>query len=743
MNKVGRLSIASLIGVLVFPFIASATPVALYSQQILLNKGWNVVSTPRVLDSHTFSAAENSTNFDIYVLDPSKASKWATLADLGQAEFTPLYGYFINNKTGGNQTLTFNYTNNATPTARLFQRSFTSAGWYSIGVANPSYAITALGTTSSDVDNPTNILASLSGKYSTALDLTDGTFAAYQSLVSASTTWKAANAGDINTLNDLRETKGYAVYITDATAQYSGFQNNDVPIGIVSVNASATSSSGNVFANSVGATLGIINIDASLAHENIVFSGIQVRESGTATSTPLGYLSGCQIYDGATALNTGSNIVNSISNGQNAFTFDNPLTVSSGALKTLTLKCSIALQAQYYFGDTYVFGVNSTGWTTVATSTPSGVSFATGGKLYVSSSTSNTMTLAPSGVLSASVDASSPSYGLAAGGTTGVITGVVKLHPANESMTLTKLGMRITTGTSTDIQTVKLYNGATLIGTANFAASAYATSTLSTPLALPADQDTLVTIKTDVANIGIGQSGVEGDLLKLDPWGYEATGDSSGLTIRGNASTGVAGIRLFRSFPTLAVLSVPTNTLSLGTNDLYRFSVTANAVGDVALNQVTPAIATSSGSAAQGTTTVTQLKIYAYSDSGFTSPIGGPFVNGLLNTAINPGYATTTIAFTNVLQIPAGQTYYFRVMGTVTQVAGTSGSAGSVSTYLAGDGAFAGMAQATGWMSTGNSTVWSPIATSSSIGVTDNDWTNGYMMPGLPTSGTTPVTLTK
>ena len=46
-----------------------------YYQTITLRPGWNIVSTPRVVDFHQFSATENSTNFDIYILDPSKESK--------------------------------------------------------------------------------------------------------------------------------------------------------------------------------------------------------------------------------------------------------------------------------------------------------------------------------------------------------------------------------------------------------------------------------------------------------------------------------------------------------------------------------------------------------------------------------------------------------------------------------------------------------------------------------------------
>ena len=77
---------------------AKEPPPSPYSQIIYLNPGWNIVSTPRILESHSFSVPEVSEDFDIYILDPSRVSKWATMADLDQTEFQPLYGYFINNK---------------------------------------------------------------------------------------------------------------------------------------------------------------------------------------------------------------------------------------------------------------------------------------------------------------------------------------------------------------------------------------------------------------------------------------------------------------------------------------------------------------------------------------------------------------------------------------------------------------------------------------------------------------------
>jgi hypothetical protein len=50
------------------------------------------------------------------------------MSQLNQTEFTPLFGYFINNKTEQNQTLTLNYKNDLIPSERLFERNFSKAG---------------------------------------------------------------------------------------------------------------------------------------------------------------------------------------------------------------------------------------------------------------------------------------------------------------------------------------------------------------------------------------------------------------------------------------------------------------------------------------------------------------------------------------------------------------------------------------------------------------------------------------
>ncbi len=89
-----------------FSVVGVVSAASFITQTISLSPGWNIISTPRVVESHQFSVSENSSNFDIYVLNASSTSGWSTMAEINQSEFTPLYGYFINNKTPLHRTKT-------------------------------------------------------------------------------------------------------------------------------------------------------------------------------------------------------------------------------------------------------------------------------------------------------------------------------------------------------------------------------------------------------------------------------------------------------------------------------------------------------------------------------------------------------------------------------------------------------------------------------------------------------------
>lgn len=881
-------------------------------QTVALSPGWNIVSTPKLLTSHTFSAAETSANFDIFTLDATQPSGWATMASLGQTEFTPLYGYFVNNKTGSHQTLRLNYLASTTPSQRLFGRTFGTPGWYSFGVANPTYTLPIdAATTSTHTANPVGNLVTILGSFDVAVDFTDGAFPQNVQSRSADKAWKAVAFFDLDKLRDFRETKGYAIHVTESGKTLSGFQNDaaappvitsPVTISIVnspgvqsqnialnvanqvlggfqttitgepislqnmtfavatsstgvgrltnvllvdengsvvagpvdtsldgktiqfnnsitfptglhtytlkgrapttfsnggqitlstnpstqwlgaqgqtsgssislasnglfgmntmtvraatlSVAASADPASQNIVAGGQNVVLAKLQFDASQSGEDIRVNRVDVAVS-SANNVIDPSLSNCQIWDGTTSLTTGSNINNSIvsstGNGSlESFTLDNSLTVTKGTVKTLALTCSISSSAVP--GSTIKFGVDTTvtPYTNGVTGVQSGNSFT---PTVSNASFSGLMTISSGASVTVSVDSSSPSYQVAAAGTTGVTLGVFKLRSANENFNLTKLGLTASSTASIalyanqygskstgagnaatasgDITTVYLYNGATLLGTATFlSGNTVATSTLNSPLVVTRDVDTLITIKADLSAIGGSAPGGIGNIVTVDPLNFEGTGASSGTTVRGYGTGSTAGVRMFKSYPTISLDTLSSSGVADGR--LMRFKITAGSAGPVSVGvfkvTTTPSNAT-----------LSNIQLFGFTDASYSSAISGQGSGGQIGGTLTFGASPLNFTPNNPVVVPAGSTYYFEVRASVANV--VSGS--SVVTKLLGDAAYGSTftsgynAQTLLQASTTDAKnfVWSGNSTSTATKA-DVDWSAGYSIPGLPSSG--------
>lgn len=264
-----------------FATIQKTSAEEIYYQVITLNPGWNVISTPRIVESHQFSATSTSSNFDIYVLDNNKASGWSTMSEIGQIEFTPMYGYFINNKTGSNQSLTLNYKTNVSPNERLFAKQITP-GWNIIGIANPDYALEQK-STSADTNNIKKILASASSCVVSVLDFTSDQTEKYS--VKVGNTWSQKVWADADQLNDFRETKAYAVYSV-GNCTYQGYQNNNgigSPLITISFDSIASTSVKMNSTNNVFARILLKSDNEDVNIENFRLQLVTSAASSTAT----------------------------------------------------------------------------------------------------------------------------------------------------------------------------------------------------------------------------------------------------------------------------------------------------------------------------------------------------------------------------------------------------------------------------------------------------------------------------
>ncbi len=547
--------------------------------------------------------------------------------------------------------------------------------------------------------------------------------------------------------------KGETTGDTISLSSHGTFSMNTMTVkaAALAISVSPAPAAQNITAGLQDFTFANYQLDASQSGEDVRFASIPLQL--TFATMTANELSGCQLFDGSSALNTGSNVVNPASTVSSSddvtFTFDQSLVVAKGTVKTLALKCDLATTVSN--SDTVSWGYDAT----TANPTVTGVTSSSDVTETETTSAGQTMTVA-SGTLVVSEDSSSPSYKISTSGSTGVIAGVAKFRASNENVTLQRIGLKLTntaSSSASNLTMVSIWDGATKVGEAIFTGTnTNATSTLTgTGLVLTKDTDKLLTVKVDLANVGSSEIGTQGALIAVDidvNTNTQGVG-VSGTTINATGSTAFDGIRVFRSAPTVAKLSVPSTVLTTGTDvDLYRFSVAASASGNgIGLRELTVNVATSSASAVSGTTTVTNLKVYGYTDSSFSTPVSG-YTNGLLITALT-GVASgdNAAVLSSILQVPAGTTYYFRVTGDTTLTSGTGTFSGSVTTRISGDAAYPSMSTLMGSAATvqgdaNDDFVWSPNATTTSE-TGHIDWTNGYFVSGLAADGTDAQTISK
>jgi len=492
-------------------------------------------------------------------------------------------------------------------------------------------------------------------------------------------------------------------------------------------------------------------LDATESGEDVRLSSFPVLvEADSDNSTTEGdydLLTSCQLFDGSLGLNTGSNVLNPTGATTTAdytatATFDNPVVVSKGGVKTLGLRCNIS--ASTASGDTFTWDHGAIG-TFSATGAVSGeaITETQGGD-------SDIVVTVSTGSTTVTTDASSPGYKLVSAGQTDVVVAAYKFRATNEAVNLTKLGLTLTNTASSapgDLVKVTVYDGATPLGSAFFTGSnTTATSTFSSAVLLPKDQDKTLTVKADLSNIGVSQSvAFSGHLLAVDYLNAEGVGAESGITQRlgvSAGSTAVAGARIMKSFPTVAKSSLPSTGIADGR--LMRFAVTADSQGPVSVTEFNFTFATT-------TATLSNVNVFAYEDANFSNSVSGlvsgAFNNNLSNSLGAWADSTTNFEFTahngtasSTLQIPANGTRYFEVRGTVTG----SASGASITTTLKGASAFVTgttpTASGTNPLATaasanfGNDFIWSPNSTTTSARA-DLDWTGGFNVSGLPSNG--------
>lgn len=627
----------------------------LFTQTVTLETGWNIFSVARLVDSHVFSAQETSSNFDIYLLNTSDPSSWSTMQAMGQTEFTPLFGYFINNKTGQQQTLTLTYKQNVEPNKRLFERALT-VGWNVLGVANPSYALKQKDSNSLDTNNVKNILNSISNCASYVLDFTDDQVS--KQSVKIGDVWKQKTFTDANTLTDLRETKAYAVYLT-STCTYQGFQNNDsVKLTSDQTNDATAlridkSSTGAPAANiTKGATdvlLGAFDFVVQGEPVNVYSIVLDMDLTGTGSSSDITDIT--LVNSGGTVLASPSNGVDALGSQDGTATFSGTVTFPVGTTQVL-VKGSVG----NHFGNNDTV---KTGFDTPATKITSVAGSNTGSVIMPTPSTAvwgNTMTVR-TGVLTVSVAGTPVSQTVIAG-----ITGftfanyIFDASASGENIKITSIELQQKTNSIENVSNITgivLYDGTTALNTGSNVLDPDGQNTtnqyivvLDNPLIIPIGTQKTVALKGNISGSAPSGSTQQWGLKEgaaITAVGVSTTNDigesvnafaGSIMTISGGGQYSVA---LDSSTPTGKLIAANT-TGNIMT--VLKFYATSEQINVTKVRLALTNINSSGNDLSQ---------VYLYNGSTLL----GQGTLGIGNAKGGSGSASSTFTLTTPLQIPA------------------------------------------------------------------------------------------
>ena len=243
----------------------------------------------------------------------------------------------------------------------------------------------------------------------------------------------------------------------------------------------------------------------------------------------------------------------------------------------------------------------------------------------------------------------------------------------------------------------------------------------------------VLTLKAQLATIGTGYNGTAGHYV-----GYKinaaadvvAKGDLTGSASYEYLSGTVAGNThyMYKGYPVFARTNL-TNNLTNGTNDLFKFTVSA-VNNDIALYGFTFDVAT---------TGVDVTNFYLYDVTGTEKQIndtaGNPTVTGFVWQTVGSDWTTNYASREVTVAKNATRTFLVRA-----NVTGAS-SGDSVSVKMAGDNAhLAGatlMATAANvYADANNDFIWTDKSLGSHA-YTTADWTNGYLVEGLPSTSST------
>ncbi len=476
---------------------------------------------------------------------------------------------------------------------------------------------------------------------------------------------------------------------------------------ITDVTGSVTFSKNNTYANQTtplpqtGYKLASFNLVGSTS-EDININSIAIGAPAGQASTTLtalynvsvkvnGQMFGTQ--KGSVTVTPGTSSTGAIASS----TFSSNYTVAKGQTVSVEVFGDINAPIVAYGSDKITLDVNVSGVSVSSSATVN--SSARGQQISVGTAS-----------VTAAQDPSTPVIAITAGSQTKTAA-AFKWTTTNDQFTISEIILSIPNNTT--VQNVMLKDGSTVLATQPGQAS---TTFSNLNIVIPANSTKVLTVDLQLGSVGFG-AGTSGENVQVILHSYKKSPSSTGAITTTTVGTTVTGNNLYvyKSIPTITNVTLPTGTLSAGTQTLSKFSISSGGTGTIGWSKLMFTIATSTN------VVVTSPQLW---DADANSQI-----TGTASTSYSGGNLTFEFDPATEQQISGAKNYAVKAT-----IGGTLASGAYVTTNITQPSTFVSPTNASSATHTPASFVWSDLS-AQSHDLTTSDWNNDYLVKNLPTDG--------
>ncbi len=326
--------------------------------------------------------------------------------------------------------------------------------------------------------------------------------------------------------------------------------------------------------------------------------------------------------------------------------------------------------------------------------------------------------------ITATVDASSPITAIVYDNQT-VTSAAFKFAALTAGYNVTDLTFTIPAAGATSVQSVELYDGATLVASRPGAATV---TFNGLNWSVPANTNKVLTVKLVLGTVGVG-AGTSGASLLTTVTDFTATNASSGVSAAGTESNPAAAVRyVYASIPVIEKVALADETLNNGENALIRFNITSQG-GPVEWDWLFFEV-TQGASVALSDATIWDVTGGANAEVAGTDTFAD-VTNSDATCDVLALSCTIQFTPTAVQSVSGTKTYELRATAASVTV-----DADSVVTRMAQDATYAAPDQVTDVdADTDVTIIWSDISASGHA-TTTNDWSGDFGVRMLPISQT-------